>query len=644
MEYGGNLVCWNMASDPHTAERLRFGEGFELDARAYELRRSGRVLKLERIPMELLLLLMEERGHLVSRDRIVERVWGKGVFLDTDNSINAAVRKIRRVLKDSPEQPRFVQTITGRGYRFIATVEEAGAAIERPTPIAPASDGRPRASRVRARLGLALLLLTVASMAAAPWLVARLRHPAGAIPSLRSIAVLPLDNLSGDSSQDYFVDGMTDALTTDLAKVSSLRVISRTSAMRYRGTKKGMPEIAGELNVDGIVEGSVTRSGNRVRITAQLIHAPTDRHLWAETYERDLDDVLRLQREVAQAIAQQVRAQLTPQQQLRLGSASTVNPEAYDAYLRGRYYMTAAGTTLQTLDTAKEYYEESIRRDPAFALAYAGLADSYVGLASFRHLSPERAYRSAKEALGKALELDGNLGEAHTTLALLSWRHEWDWANAEREFNSAIDLNASYDCARASYANYLAWNGRRAEALAETTRGRELNPGSSFAIVESAVYFHLRDYPSLVDASRRGVASDPNEWLEHHFLGIGLEGLGKRLEAIPEYRKAVEMSHGDQDAVAALAHAYAADGRRAEAETMLRDLERTASDRYLSPYLIATIYAGLGNKDKAFELLEKACQERCWDIPWQIKADLRIDNLRSDPRFEAVLHRVGLAQ
>jgi TolB-like protein/DNA-binding winged helix-turn-helix (wHTH) protein len=646
MEYGGILLGRTMASHPvKTAERLRFGEGFELDARAYELRRSGRVLKLERIPMELLLFLMEERGHLVSRDRIVERIWGKGVFLDTDNSINAAVRKIRRVLKDDPEQPRFVQTITGRGYRFIAPVEEAGApAIERLTQSAPANDALPGASRIRARLGLALLLLTVVGTASAPWLVARVRPAAGAAPSLRSIAVLPLDNLSGDSSQDYFVDGMTDALTTDLAKVSSLRVISRTSAMRYRGTKKGMPEIAGELQVDGVVEGSVMRSGNRVRITAQLIHGPTDRHLWAETYERDLDDVLRLQSEVAQAIALQVRAQLTPQQQVRLGSASTVNPEAYDAYLRGRYYMTAAGSTLQPLNTAKKYYEESIRKDPAFALAYAGLADSYVGLASFRYLSPERAYRSAKEALGKALELDGNLGEAHTTLALLSWRHEWDWANAEREFDQAIALAASYDCSRASYGSYLAWKGRRAEALAETTRGRELNPGSSFAVQESAVYFQLRDYAGLVDASRRGVASDPNEWLEHHFLGVGLEGLGKRLEAIPEYRKAVEMSHGDQDAVAALAHGYAADGRRAEAETMLRGLERNASDGYVSPYLIATIYAGLGNKDKAFELLEKACRERCWDIPWQIKADVRIDNLRSDPRFKAVLRRVGLAQ
>lgn len=276
-------------------------------------------------------------------------------------------------------------------------------------------------------------------------------------------------------------------------------------------------------------------------------------------------------------------------------------------------------------------------------MAYAGLADSYVGLASFRYLSPERAYRSAKEALGKALELDGNLGEAHTTLALLSWRHEWDWANVEREFDQAIALAATYDCSRASYASYLAWNGRRAEALAETTKGRELNPGSSFAIDESAVYFHLRDYAGLVDVSRRGVASDPNEWLEHHFLGMGLEGLGKRREAIPEYRKAVEMSHGDQDAVAALAHAYAADGRRAEAETMLRDLERKASDGYVSPYMIATIYAGLGNKDRAFEFLERACQERCWDIPWQIKADVRIDNLRSDPRFH-VLRCVGLAQ
>jgi len=623
-----------------TVEQVRFGDGFELDPRAYELRRDGRVLKLERIPMELLLLLVEERGQLVSRDRIIEKVWGKDVFLDTDNSINAAVRKIRQVLKDDSERPHFVQTVTGRGYRFIAPVEEAGTpALERPVASAPARETSLRAKPNWPRLASALALVAVVAVASALGL---LRRP-GPAPVLRSIAVLPLDNLSGDPSQDYFVDGMTDALTTDLAKVGSMRVISRTSAMRYKGTKKGLPEIARELKVDGVVEGSVVRAGNRLRVTAQLIQAASDQHLWAETYERDLGDVLKLQGEVAQAIAQQVRAQLTPEQEARFRSARSVNPEAYEAYLKGLHSLTTLSSTAQQIRVAQDYFEESIRKDPGFALAYVRLADCYVALGGYRSLSPEVAYGSAKEALRKALELDSRLGEAHTTLATLSWWHDWDWAAAEREFNLAVELAPSYAFGHSSRSGFLAWSGRRAEALAEISKTREIDPGYTSAPCESANDFQLRDYEGLMEVSRRGIVSDPNEWLEPYFLGVAYEALGRRSDAIPEYQKAIELSKGDQDPVAALAHAYAVAGRRTEAETMLRDLQRR-SEGYVSPYLIATIYAGLDKKDKAFEMLEKARQERSWDIAWQIKADPRIDNLRSEPRFQSFLRRVGVSQ
>jgi TolB-like protein/DNA-binding winged helix-turn-helix (wHTH) protein/Tfp pilus assembly protein PilF len=627
---------------PKPAEHVRFGDGFELDARAYELRRAGRTLKLERIPMEVLRLLVEEKGQLVSRDRIIERVWGRDVFLDTDNSINAAVRKIRQALKDDPEQPRFVQTVTGRGYRFIAPVQPVGPqVVERPAVSEPPGGSPARESPNRARLAPTLTLLLVV-VATTSWFFAKVRNRSGGAPTLRSVVVLPLDNLSGDPSQDYFVDGMTDALTTDLAKLSSLRVISRTSAMRYKGTKKGMAEIARELSVDGVVEGSVTRSGQRVRITAQLIHAASDRHLWAESYERDLGDILRLQSEVAQAIARQVHAQSTRGQQARLRSPPAVNPEAYEAYLRGLPYLTVDYSAAPHLETARRYFEESVQNDPGFPMAHVRLADSYVYLGFFRQMSPERAYRSATEALRKALELDGGMGEAHATLALLSWRHEWDWGAAEREFDAAVELAPNYAWAHSNRANFLGWQGRRAEAAAEIATSRELDPAYSFAACESGNYFELRDYPALAEVSRRGVLSDPNEWLERYFLGVGYEGQGKPLEAIPEYQKAVEMSHGDQDAVAALAHAYAAVGRSVEAVKLLRDLERNPGTGYVSPYLVATIYAGLANKDKAFEFLERAYQERCWDIAWQIKADLRIDNLRSDPRFQSLLRRIGL--
>jgi TolB-like protein/DNA-binding winged helix-turn-helix (wHTH) protein/Flp pilus assembly protein TadD len=636
-----------MSAPAPAARVLRF-DTFELDLRAGELHKRGVKLRLQGQPVQLLTILLQSAGSVVTREELRSQLWPADTFVDFDHSLHNAIGRIREVLGDSAEIPRYIETLPRRGYRFIAPVEEVqapriseanGNKTREGVAVAP-----PTARQSKTRTALALTLLILAATGSAFWLVRAVSRPTSAAPRLRSIAVLPLENLSGDPSQEYFADGMTEELITDLAKVSALRVISRTSVMRYKGTKKGLPEIARELNVDGIVEGSVMRSGKRVRITAQLLHAPTDKHLWAEAYERDLGDVLRLQNEVAQAIVLQVRAQLTPQQQARFRSASSVNPDAYEAYLRGRYYLSNQFTTEQPLNMAKSYFEESIRTDPGFALAYSGLADSYVYLAFFRQLSPEAAYKPAKEALRKALELDDSIGEAHDTLGLLSWRAEWNWNAAEREFNQAIALAPSYSCAHEDRAVYLSFIGRRAEALAEIAKSGELDPGPSSAVAESAVYYQLRDYQSLVEASRRGVVSYPNEWVEHYTLGVGYEGTGKLLEAISEYQKAIEISNGDHDATASLAHAFAAIGRRAEAEKILHDFERKSKSGYVSPYMIATIHAGLGDKNKAFEFLERAYQERSLDISWHLKADLRIDNLRSDPRFQDLVRRVGYPQ
>ncbi|MGA2645012.1 MAG: winged helix-turn-helix domain-containing protein [Candidatus Sulfotelmatobacter sp.] len=632
-----------MASTAPVTHRLRF-DVFELDVRAGELRKRGIKLRLRGQPLQILAILLERAGDIVTREELQTQIWPANTFVDFDHSLHNAIARIREVLDDSPEKPRYIETLPRRGYRFIAPVEGVGIQVLQPssgsdpTGVAPVP-----LTRTKSAAALALTLIAVVAIGVTLWPASLTSHQTTAATTIRSIAVLPLDNRSGDPSQDYFVDGMTDELITDLAKISALRVISRTSVMRYKLTNKGLPEIARELNVDGIVEGSVLRSGQRVRITAQLLHAPTDKHLWAETYDRDLGDVLKLQSEVAQAIAQQVRVQLTPPQEAQFRSSRPVNPEAYEAYLRGRYYLSNQFTMAQPLNAARSYFEESIQKDPGFALAYSGLADSYAYLGFFRQVSPDGAYRPAKEALRKALELDDSIGEAHDTLGLLSWTYEWDWDAAEREFNRAIALAPSYSCAHEDRSIYLGFTGRRAEALAEIAKSSELDPGPSSAMAESETYYQLRDFAGLVEASRRGVVSHPNEWFEHYGLGVGYEGTGKRLEAISEYQKAVEMSGGDQDAVASLAHAYAVIGRRGEAKKILHDLERKSKSVYVSPYAIATIYAGLGEKDRAFEFLEKAYLVRCLELSSSLKVDLRVDNLRSDLRFQKLLRRIGLS-
>jgi serine/threonine protein kinase/tetratricopeptide (TPR) repeat protein len=461
--------------------------------------------------------------------------------------------------------------------------------------------------------------------------------------TIRSLAVLPLENLSHDPEQDYFADGMTETLITNLSRIDTLRVVSRTTAMHYKGTNKTLPEIAKELNVDGIVEGSVMRSGTRVRITAQLLQGRTDRHVWADTYDRDLGDVLKLQSEVAQAVAQQVRIQLTPQQQARFRSAPTVNPKAYEAYLKGRF--TSLAGTRAAIKEAQSYFEDAIREDPKFALAYVGLADCYGDLGTYRLMPPQDAYRHASEAIHKALELDGTLPEAHATLGYLNWRYGWDWQAAEKELRYAVDQNPNYVEGRVTLGWYLAWSGRRDEALAEAQKILQVDPVfPSISLQESGVYYQQRDYKSLVKAAQKLVAAKPGAWISHYCLAVGYQGSGQLEKAVPEYQRAVDLSQRDSDTLAGLAYAYTAMGKRAEAEKILNELQGQSKVTYVSPYMIAVIYSGLGQKDKAFEFLEKAYQERSPDIVYFLRADLRLDTLRPDPRFLDLLRRVDFPQ
>lgn len=595
-----------MATQPRVTGRLRFDE-YELDVVAGELRKHGVRLRLRGQPLQLLEILLERPGEVVSREELQSRIWPANTFVDFDHSLHNAIARIREVLGDSAESPRYIETLPRRGYRFIGALEEPDTlqAVEKTEEqttsgpvVVPAS--KQNKSRTLLILGCSLFVLGIVAWATRRYIIAK-----PTVPAIRSIAVLPLKNFSGNPSEEFFVDGMTDQLITDLAKIGSLRVISGTSIMQYKGTKKGLPEIARELNVDAIVEGSAVRSGQRVRVTAQLIQASTDQHLWAETYDRDVGDILNLQAEVADAIARQVRAQLNPVEHAQLRRAHPVDPAAYDDYLKGRLYFVNEFTNPESLKKARDYFQEAIQKDQNFALAYAGLADAHVFMALAGALPKDEAYRSAKQALAKALELDDKIGEAYYTLGILSSSFDWDWKAADRNFNRAIALAPSYSCAHETRAEFLALTGRRAEALAEIANIDQLDYGFSAAMSEIGAYHQLRDYPALIESSKRMLVLYPNEWFPHYGLGAGYEGSGKLQDAISEYRQAIALS-GGAESVIGLAHAYRAVGKNAEATKLLRDLERKAKDSSMSPDTMAMIYAGLGENDRALAFLERA--------------------------------------
>ncbi|MGH7595064.1 MAG: protein kinase domain-containing protein [bacterium] len=455
-----------------------------------------------------------------------------------------------------------------------------------------------------------------------------------------SIAVLPLDNLSGDPEQEYFADGMTEALITDLAQISALKVISRTSVMQYKGAKKPLPEIAKELNVDAVVEGSVQRFGDRVKITAQLIEAVTDRHLWAKSYERELRDILALQNEVARAVADEIKVKLTPQEQARLTSTRQVNPEAHEAYLKGRYYWNKR--TEEGLKKASEYFHQAIEKDPAYALAYAGLADAYALLGVFEYLPSKDAYPKAKAAAEKALDIDDMLAEAHTSLAMVRSIYDWDWSTAEREFKRAIELNPNYATAHDWYAVfYLTAMERLDEAITEIKRAQELDPLS--LIINSMVgwiFYLARQYDQAIEQYRKTLEMDPHFVFAHNALGSAYQQKGMYEEAIAAFLRAKTVS-GDSLQAVALGEAYELSGWRGYCRKALDLANEKSKQSYISPYIIARRYADLGEKDQAFEWLQKAYEERISVLLW-LKLEPGFDSLRSDPRFTALLKKVGL--
>jgi TolB-like protein/Tfp pilus assembly protein PilF len=566
--------------------RLRFGV-FEFDLRAGELTKDGRRIRLQGQPIQLLGMLVQKPGKLVTREELHSRLW-PGITVDFDHGVNKAISKIREALGDSAQNPRFVETVARRGYRFLADVAVIDASPEQ----------------------------------------------------IRSLVVLPLASLSSDASQDYFADGMTDELITRLGKISTLRVISRTSAMTYKHAHRALPQIARELNVDAVLEGTVLRSGERVRITAQLIQVPNERHIWAESYEGDLQDAIPLQSRVAHAIAEQIRVTLNRQEQAALVKSKVVKPDAYEAYLKGRYFWNKR--TGDGLKKAIEYFSRAIEMDPTYAEAYSGLADSYALSGDWEYgvLPPQDAFAKARTAATQALALDDSLGEAHTSLAFALDLYRWDWEAADREYKLAIKLHPGYATAHLWYAWHLMVMGRPSEGIFELRKAESLDPLSliiSADMADALCIAHL--YDESVQQSRKTLEMDPSFAVAHYQLGQALVQKHAYDEAIAEFRRAIELSGHSGAFDSNLAYVYVLSGRTEEAMKLVEDLEARHDQNPSAHANVALIYSGLGDQDQAMIWLNKAYEAR---FNPSILLRPAFENLRSDARFQELVRRIGL--
>jgi TolB-like protein/Tfp pilus assembly protein PilF len=554
-------------------------------------------------------------------------------------------------LGDSADNPRFIETLPKRGYRFIAevtvidtepspktseSVTDGKPALEPGSALNGGSGAAVPKRRLSGRVTVLLALVSILPVVSV-WLF---RSRGAGPPNIRSLAVLPLDNLSGDASQNYFADGMTDELITDLAQISALRVISRTSVMLYKGARKPLPEIARELSVDAVVEGTVLRSGDAVRITVQLVEARADKHLWAATYESELRDTLTLQKRVASAVADQIRIKLTPQEQAGLKSVQVVNTQAYESYLKGRYFWNKR--TADGLKVALAYFKQAIEEDPKYAQAYSGLADTFALLGDWQYavMNPKEAFPKAKAAASKALELDGTLGEAHNSLAFVLDGFEWDLDSGGREFRRAIELSPGYATAHHWYAWHLSLLNRYDEALAEIRKAENLDPLSLIInedLAEILVLAH--SYDESIRQSRKTIEMDAHFGLAYNQLGQAYLQKHLHSEAVVELQKAVQLSGDSPTCIANLARAYVASGKRNEALKLLDDLRKRSNPDNPNSSEIAAIYASLGDTDQAISWLEKGYEER-----FNPGVLLRpgFDSLHSNPRFAALVHRVGI--
>ena len=645
-----------------------------IDLAPRRVRRAGTVIPLKALSFDLLLTLVRAAPALVSFEQLNERVW-PGLVI-TPETIVQRVKLLRGALGDDPQAPRYIEGVRGRGYRMLAAVRplterqgtpesivapslketkkeesqnvHAGiAATEAVAASSPSAtpSAAPRPARWVPLGWIGGILISVVLLAAS-WAIVRYRgvsQPAertssGTAAAMHSLAVLPLENLSGDKEQEYFADGMTDALITNLAQIGSLRVISRTSAMHFKGSKETLPQIGRDLQVDAVVEGTVARGENRVRVTAQLVEASTDHHLWARTYERDLKDVLALQDEIARDVTEQIRVKLTPKERSLLMQVHAVDPEAYDACLRGWYWWNEF--TIEGAWKALDYFQKAIAKDPGYALAYAGVADSYIQLGFGSELIPRKeAIPKAREAAVKALVLDPSLAEAHTALAMIKFDNDWDWSGAEAEYQQATALSPNDASAHFSYSFYLVPMDRLDEAMKEIERARDLDPFSPIVTWWlGQVLYHARRYDDALRENRRGLEMHPDNDSFYDAMADVYEQKKMFAEAFAARQQALSLVH--DPSVTALGEAYKRSGYRGY---LLKEGQIREQARNDNAIVAAHAYALLDDEARAMTVLERAYKERNPGVLF-LRTAPELDSIRSSPRYRELVRRIGFPQ
>lgn len=584
----------------------RFGT-FEVDLRARELRKGGIRIRLQDQPFEILAVMLDRPGEVVTREELRQRLWPAGTFVDFEHSLNAAIKRLRAALGDDADNPRFVETLHRRGYRFIAAVESDGQPVRNLHVVRPPATKPPAPVSVR-------------------------------------LVVLPFANLSNDPTQEYFSDGLTEEMITQIGRLcpGRLGVIARTSSMLFKRSSKSASEIGRELSADYLLEGSVRGEGDRIRITAQLIETRTEVHLWAETYDRSLGETLNLQTDVAAHIARSLAMELVPDQVDVLGRSTPRRTEAYQAYLKGRYHWNRG--TFEGVKSAIAYYERALELDPDFAAAHSAMARARIALANQAKQPGRVLLEQAKIAAVRSIELDPGISDAHLALGEIRRSLEWNWRTAEDEYRTAIALSPSCESAHRFYAQFLAAMARFGEAKAEVDRACDVDPLCLVVTTSAAwVRYAAGEFETAIDRSRHVLDMDAGYLPARRVLGAALLGAGKADEAVAELTAAAGPAADDPISLSWLAHAKAVAGERDEARAMVARLETAARTSYVSGYHFALAQTGLGNRDAAFSLLEKACADREPAVV-NVNVEPRFDPLRRDPRYGALLQQLRLRE